>query len=223
MHITAGFAARQSTHPHLPLLARTVRGIEWIAAAEIRAKLASSDIQRDHREIRFSLAELSPAVLELGTVDDVYLVATTVGDIGHQRRELRTLRGHRPDHRPRLVRGRRDHVEARPPGTRIQHRCELSRPPQLQPTRDRGRVRSCSRGKKRLGVPHAGARPDSSAQRAVASHPSSRFPSDRGREDRAAPAPSAPLPCGHQARFPSADNRMCDWAPGGAATWVSLR
>jgi tRNA (guanine6-N2)-methyltransferase len=92
MHITAGSAARQSTHPHLPLLARTVRGIEWIAAPEIRAKLASSDIQRDHREIRFSLAELSPAVLELGTVDDVYLVATTVGDIGHQRRELRTLR-----------------------------------------------------------------------------------------------------------------------------------
>src|SRR5437763_12849552 len=75
------------------LLARTLRGIEWIAAAEIRAVLGVSEIARGHRELRFRLPELSPQSLDLGTVDDVFLVAAVVDGIGRARAGLTRLTG----------------------------------------------------------------------------------------------------------------------------------
>ena len=75
------------------LLARTLRGIEWIAAAEIRAVLGVFEIARGHRELRFQLPELSPQSLDLGTVDDVFLVAAVVDGIGRARAGLTCLTG----------------------------------------------------------------------------------------------------------------------------------
>jgi tRNA (guanine6-N2)-methyltransferase len=73
---------------HLPVLARTRRGIEWIARAEVRARLGVSKVALGHRELRFSVPELTPELLELGTVDDVFLVAAELDGAGRRRESL---------------------------------------------------------------------------------------------------------------------------------------
>ena len=73
------------------LLARTLRGIEWIAAAEIRTTLGVTDISHGHRELRFPLPQLTPDLLALGTVDDVFLIAAVVDGIGRTRDGLARL------------------------------------------------------------------------------------------------------------------------------------
>ena len=83
--------------PHLPVLARTLRGIEWIAAAEIRAALGISEIAYGHRELRFSLPELVPELLALGTVDDVFLVAGEIEGITGRRESLARAASLGPD------------------------------------------------------------------------------------------------------------------------------
>jgi 23S rRNA G2445 N2-methylase RlmL len=77
----------------LEVLARTLRGIEWIAAAEIRAVLGVSEIAHGHRELRFSVPKVTPALLALGTVDDVFLVVAAVEDVGGARKGLAALAG----------------------------------------------------------------------------------------------------------------------------------
>ncbi|MGB2875971.1 MAG: THUMP domain-containing class I SAM-dependent methyltransferase [Gaiellaceae bacterium] len=74
----------------LPILARTLRGVEWIAAAEVEAVLGPADISLGHRELRFS-AELTPALLSLGTVDDIFLVAATTDGVDRTRESLSRL------------------------------------------------------------------------------------------------------------------------------------
>jgi hypothetical protein len=72
-----------------PVLARTLRGIEWIARDEVRARLGVAP-RLGHRELRFRAA-LSPALLALGTVDDVFLVLGEVDGISRRRESLRRL------------------------------------------------------------------------------------------------------------------------------------
>jgi tRNA (guanine6-N2)-methyltransferase len=76
--------------PDLPILARTLRGLEWIAAAEVQARLSPPRIEHGHRELRFSVPELSP-LFSLGTLDDVFLVATSLDGLGRARESLQQL------------------------------------------------------------------------------------------------------------------------------------
>jgi 23S rRNA G2445 N2-methylase RlmL len=64
------------------LIARTVRGVEWIAADEI-AGLSTSGLDLRAREIRFRLPVPDPRLLRLRTVDDVFLQVGTVRKVGH--------------------------------------------------------------------------------------------------------------------------------------------
>jgi tRNA (guanine6-N2)-methyltransferase len=75
----------------VPVSARVVRGIEWIACAEIRTRLAVRDLEVSHREIRFLVPALGRELLELGTVDDAFVVAGTVDGVGRGRGSLERL------------------------------------------------------------------------------------------------------------------------------------
>ena len=75
----------------VPMLARTLRGIEWIARDEVRTRLGVERIELGHRELRFTLPELGPEVLELGTVDDVFVVLAEVDGITRRRESLARL------------------------------------------------------------------------------------------------------------------------------------
>ena len=77
-------------HEQLPVLARTLRGIEWIARDEVRVRLGVEEIELGHRELRFT-APLSPALLELGTVDDVFLVLAEIDGLTRHRASLARL------------------------------------------------------------------------------------------------------------------------------------
>jgi len=73
------------------VLARTLRGIEWIARDEVRSRLGLERIELGHRELRFSLPELVPELLELGTVDDVFRVLAEVDGVTRRRESLARL------------------------------------------------------------------------------------------------------------------------------------
>jgi len=75
---------------HQPVLARTLRGIEWIARDEVRSRLGVEAVELGHRELRFT-AQLTPTLLELGTVDDVFLVAAEVDGVTRRRESLARL------------------------------------------------------------------------------------------------------------------------------------
>jgi 23S rRNA G2445 N2-methylase RlmL len=74
-------------------VARCLRGIEWICAAEIGAVLDAEVWRVDHRVVYFR-APLSPALLSVGTVDDVFLLTAELGEVDHRRAALETLRSH---------------------------------------------------------------------------------------------------------------------------------
>jgi tRNA (guanine6-N2)-methyltransferase len=69
-------------------VARTLRGIEWIAGDEVRSRLGVDHIELGHRELRFSLPELVPELLELGTVDDVFQILVEVDGVTRRRESL---------------------------------------------------------------------------------------------------------------------------------------
>jgi len=69
-------------------MARTVRGIEDLVAAEIRE--LGRVVHIGHREVLFRCAA-PDAALALRTADDVFLVAAEVTGIGHTKADLRTL------------------------------------------------------------------------------------------------------------------------------------
>jgi hypothetical protein len=75
----------------IQLMARTVRGIESVAAAEAVASLAASEVVLGHRQVTFRVSRLTAAALEFGTADDVFLVLLTVGGVGHRRSDLTEL------------------------------------------------------------------------------------------------------------------------------------
>jgi tRNA (guanine6-N2)-methyltransferase len=75
----------------MQLLARTLRGIEWIARDEVRSRLGIDEIELGHRELRFSLARLVPELLELGSVDDVFEVLAEIDGVTRRRESLARL------------------------------------------------------------------------------------------------------------------------------------
>jgi tRNA (guanine6-N2)-methyltransferase len=72
----------------MQLLARTLRGIEWIARDEVRSRLGIDRVEPGHRELRFTLPELVPELLELGTVDDVFELLAEVDGVTRRREGL---------------------------------------------------------------------------------------------------------------------------------------
>jgi 23S rRNA G2445 N2-methylase RlmL len=75
----------------ITLFARTIRGIESIAAAEIEQRCGATVTEIRHREIRFHLDALKPRLLDLGSVDDVFLTCGIVNEVDHTRAALPAL------------------------------------------------------------------------------------------------------------------------------------
>src|SRR5262249_15769747 len=73
------------------LFARTIRGIEWCAAAEIEQRCGATIKEIRHREIRFQLDELRDELRNLGSVDDVFLTCGTMNDVDHTRAAMALL------------------------------------------------------------------------------------------------------------------------------------
>jgi tRNA (guanine6-N2)-methyltransferase len=65
------------------IIARSVRGLEWVAADEISAALPqAAGLAMSSREVTFLLPDLAPALLGLRTVDDVFVQAGRVPGVG---------------------------------------------------------------------------------------------------------------------------------------------
>lgn len=78
----------------LEFLARCIRGIEWIVAAEIETRLDPDVVVTGHREVRFSTrAAPSPQALRLVSADDVFLVVGEGERVDRTRASLARLRG----------------------------------------------------------------------------------------------------------------------------------
>jgi tRNA (guanine6-N2)-methyltransferase len=71
-------------------LARSIRGLEWLSAAEIETDLNAVVLDVGHREIVFR-APLDPALLKLGSVDDLFLLCGKIDDVGRARIGVRRL------------------------------------------------------------------------------------------------------------------------------------
>src|SRR5262245_55306253 len=77
--------------PAVQLVARCLRGIEWLCAAEL-ARLDGVSVERvEHRLVEWR-APLGPALLDAGTVDDLFLLAARLTGAGRQRSALAELR-----------------------------------------------------------------------------------------------------------------------------------
>jgi tRNA (guanine6-N2)-methyltransferase len=78
--------------PEHRLLARTLRGLEPIACAELRDVFPVADARLDHRELRFALPRLDARLLTVRTVDDMFLVVADWEEIPATRAALPRLR-----------------------------------------------------------------------------------------------------------------------------------
>ncbi|HIM56548.1 MAG TPA: methyltransferase domain-containing protein [Candidatus Latescibacteria bacterium] len=78
-------------HSSTAYFARSNRGLEWVAAAEISGRLGAPVTAIRHRQIHFELPSPDPALLDLRTVDDVFISCGTVTDIDHTRASLPLL------------------------------------------------------------------------------------------------------------------------------------
>ena len=72
-------------------MVRTLRGLEAIARAEVAAVLGPAAVTTEHRTLRFSVRRLDERLLDLGTVDDAFLVLGDVDGIDHRRSALDAL------------------------------------------------------------------------------------------------------------------------------------
>jgi tRNA (guanine6-N2)-methyltransferase len=72
------------------LVARCVRGIEELLAAEVRRRGLGAVEAMGHREVRFA-GHAGPAVLDLATADDVFVLAAEADGIGRARADLDRL------------------------------------------------------------------------------------------------------------------------------------
>jgi len=82
--------ATSSTSQTSIFLARSVRGLEWLAAAEIESSLNASVLAVGHREITFNAA-LDSDVLALGSIDDLFLLCGRIEEIDRGRISLARL------------------------------------------------------------------------------------------------------------------------------------
>jgi tRNA (guanine6-N2)-methyltransferase len=65
------------------ILVRSVRGLEWVAADEVNARLPAAEaIAMSPREVSFRLPGPDPAVLGLRAVDDAFLAVGTIRGVG---------------------------------------------------------------------------------------------------------------------------------------------
>jgi tRNA (guanine6-N2)-methyltransferase len=74
------------------LVARTVRGIEELVAAEIHCRGIGSVDRIGHREVHLSTPDPARAMTALACADDVLLLAGLVDGVGHTRADLQRLR-----------------------------------------------------------------------------------------------------------------------------------
>jgi tRNA (guanine6-N2)-methyltransferase len=85
---------RDANHDAVPdeetFLARSVRGLEWLAAAEIETDLNGEIVEVGHREIIFN-ARHDSKVSQLGSIDDLFLVCGTIDAIDRTRASLARL------------------------------------------------------------------------------------------------------------------------------------
>ena len=75
------------------LMARTLRGLEEVSAREIEERGLGTVERLRHREVWFSSEAPGPRLLDLRTVDDVFLLAATLDGIGHTKAELDRFTG----------------------------------------------------------------------------------------------------------------------------------
>lgn len=73
------------------LIARCVRGLEWILAEEVSATAAPAGLRLAQRQVSFTVARLAPELLGLRTADDLFLEVGTVTGIEHTRAALPVL------------------------------------------------------------------------------------------------------------------------------------
>ena len=74
------------TGERVGFLARATRGLEWVAAGEIKGRPGAAIVAAKHREIRFELSTLDAGVLGISTVDDVFLDCGLIHGIDHPKR-----------------------------------------------------------------------------------------------------------------------------------------
>ncbi|MFC7330194.1 TRM11 family SAM-dependent methyltransferase [Marinactinospora rubrisoli] len=70
------------------LLARTLRGLEGVAAGEVEEQGYGRVERRRHREVWFTAQRPGPGLLELRTVDDVFLLVGVADGVGHTKADL---------------------------------------------------------------------------------------------------------------------------------------
>jgi tRNA (guanine6-N2)-methyltransferase len=73
------------------LFARCLRGIEWVAAAELQAGFGAMVTGRGHRELRLETTGPPAALLGARTVDDLFVQAGTVAGVDRTRASLARL------------------------------------------------------------------------------------------------------------------------------------
>ena len=73
------------------LFARCVRGIEWVAAAELQAGFGARITGRAHRELRLAAAGPLQELLGARTVDDLFVEAGSLAGLDHTRASLARL------------------------------------------------------------------------------------------------------------------------------------
>ena len=73
------------------LMARAIRGLEWVVAAEIKGRLNADIVAISHREVHFSLAQIDRRLLEIRSADDVFLTCGKIEDLDHTRASLQRL------------------------------------------------------------------------------------------------------------------------------------
>ena len=70
------------------LFARTIRGLEWVAAAELERRFNVQIIDIQHREVRFHLNSLDRRLLNAGSVDDIFITCKIIRGLDHTRAAL---------------------------------------------------------------------------------------------------------------------------------------
>lgn len=76
----------------IPIIVRTVRGLEWIAAEEIARRVPDSqDLEMNAREVVFNLGRLDERLLRLQTVDDVFVEVASLEGAGTKKSDLSSL------------------------------------------------------------------------------------------------------------------------------------
>jgi 23S rRNA G2445 N2-methylase RlmL len=85
--IRSNFAVREVNY-----LARSIRGLEWILAAEISVRIGGSITEVVHRAVHFK-APLTNSVLNLGSADDVFFEVARIRGVPHTRDALALLAG----------------------------------------------------------------------------------------------------------------------------------